>query len=99
MKQGNQSGINAVQPIQERILILREHLRNGVDGYKQNGQVKAYSKIYTRHTSGCMCVGFWLLVSSMRLALTGRRCAAFKSAPDRFVVHPGHSVRYAPGDE
>ncbi|AVL81221.1 hypothetical protein DK853_00910 [Klebsiella oxytoca] len=28
-----------------------------------------------------------LLVSSMRLALTGRRCAAFKSVPGRFVTH------------
>jgi hypothetical protein len=28
---------------------------------------------YNRHTSSCMCVGFGLLVSSMRLALTGRR--------------------------
>jgi hypothetical protein len=28
----------------------------------------------------CMCVGFWLLVSSMRLALTGQRYGCSKRA-------------------
>jgi hypothetical protein len=31
-----------------------------------------------------------LLGSSISLALTGRRYTAFKSVPDRFVVHPSH---------
>ncbi|AXC87961.1 hypothetical protein DOE57_23045 [Salmonella enterica subsp. salamae serovar 56:b:[1,5]] len=34
----------------------------------------------------------------MRLALTGRRFATFKSVPDSFVVHTNHIVNYAPGD-
>jgi hypothetical protein len=40
-----------------------------------------------------------LLGSSMSLALTGRRCTAFKSVPDRFVARPSHIVIYAPEDE
>ncbi|NDO80693.1 hypothetical protein CJP72_07885 [Citrobacter sp. NCU1] len=35
-------------------------------------------------------LAFELLVSSMRLALMGRRSATFKSVPDRFVTHPSH---------
>lgn len=40
-------------------------------------------------------LAFELRVSSMRLALTGRRSTTFKSVPDRFVAYPSHvlSVR------
>jgi hypothetical protein len=44
-----------------------------------------------------MCVGYGLLVSSIRLTLTGRRRAAFKSAPDKFVTHPGTSFAMLTG--
>ena len=34
----------------------------------------------------------------LALALPGRRDTAFKSVPDRFVVHPSHIVICAAGD-
>ncbi|POT58224.1 hypothetical protein C3432_09975 [Citrobacter amalonaticus] len=39
-----------------------------------------------------------LLGPSQGLALSGQLQAAFKSVPDRFVVHPSHVLVYAPGD-